>query len=191
MTKRREVKGKPGAPSTWSAEDNHTLRYMAARGFSGSQIAATLRRTRSAVLGRASRMGVQLFSDLAGRGLEFVPAEKEPKRRQRAHRPRPVSVAKRPEPALARYVPEPAPVAIVPVAAPEPVLAGEPVTLDQLTRRSCRYIAGDPLNGGAMFCGADRQAGSAYCAAHHRLCYVPAPRIKETRLRPGMARAGA
>jgi GcrA cell cycle regulator len=191
MTKRKEVKGKPGPPSNWTDERNETLRRMAGQGYSGSQIATELHCTRSAIMGRAARMGVKLISNAGSVGRVFAPGGKEPKRRERTLRARPVSVAKRPEPALARYVPEPAPVAIVPAPVAEPVLAGEPVTLDQLTRQSCRYIAGDPLKDAAPFCGAPRRAGSAYCAAHHALCYVAPPGIKETRLRPGMARAGA
>lgn len=190
MTKRKEVKLKPGVPSSWAPEHNETLRHLAGLGYSASQIAAELGRTRNAVIGRASRMQVQLGIAKDGVTLRRVVTDK-PSRAKRIRHRQAISVAKRPEPALARYVPERAPVAIVPVAAPEPVLAGEPVTLDQLTRRSCRYIAGDPLKLAAPFCGAERRAGSAYCAAHHRLCYVPAPAIKETRLRPGMARAGA
>jgi len=60
----------------------------------------------------------------------------------------------------------------------QPVAPCDPVTIYQLERRSCRYIAGDPLKVEAPFCGADRKPGSSYCAPHHRLCYVPAPTIK-------------
>jgi GcrA cell cycle regulator len=181
MTKPKEIKGKPGAVSTWSEEDNETLRRMAAQRYSGSQIAAELGRTRSAVLGRANRLGIHLISNAGNVGRVFAPGGQEPKRRERTHRARPMVL--RPL--------QPVPLDIIPPPVPEPVPAGDPVTLDQLTRQSCRYIAGDPLKVEAPFCGAPRKAGSAYCSAHHALCYVPAPRIKETRLRPGMARAAA
>jgi len=183
MTKPKEIKGKPGAMSTWSEDDNETLRRMAAQRYSGSQIAAELGRTRNAVIGRANRIGIHLISNVGESDRVLTAGGVQPKRRERTHRARPKIL--RPF--------QPVPLDIIPPPVPElkPVPAGDPVTLDQLTRQSCRYIAGDPLKVAAPFCGAPRKAGSSYCAAHHRLCYVPAPRIKETRLRPGMARAGA
>jgi hypothetical protein len=45
------------------------------------------------------------------------------------------------------------------------------VTFDDLTPQSCRWIDGDPLDGGT-FCGARRRdAKTAYCAAHHKRAY--------------------
>jgi GcrA cell cycle regulator len=173
MTKPKEIKLKGGAVSTWSEEDNETLRRMAAQRFSGSQIAAELGRTRNSVIGRAARMGVQLLGMAHFSGRVLTAGGVQPARRERTHRARPMVL--RPL--------QPVPLDIIPPPVPEPVPAGDPVTLDQLTRQSCRYIAGDPLKDAAPFCGAARKAGSAYCAAHHALCYVPAPRIKETRLR--------
>jgi GcrA cell cycle regulator len=182
MTKRKEVKLKPGVPSSWLPEHNEALRHLAGLGYSASQIATVLGRTRNAVIGRASRMQVQLGIAKDGVSVRRVITDK-PSRAKRIRHRQAISVAKRPEPALARYVPERVAVAIVPAPVAEPVLAGEPVTLDQLTRHSCRFIAGDPLKVAAPFCGAQRKAGSAYCAAHHALCYVAPPGIKETRLR--------
>jgi hypothetical protein len=53
----------------------------------------------------------------------------------------------------------------------EPLFAGIP--FEELTPQTCRYPQGD---GPFMFCGQPKQEGSAYCAHHHRVCYLPLSR---------------
>lgn len=50
-------------------------------------------------------------------------------------------------------------------------------------RHCCRYIHGDPKDG-AGYCGARRQEGSSFCAAHHALCW----RIPPKKERPSINR---
>lgn len=47
----------------------------------------------------------------------------------------------------------------------------------------CAYIVGaaDRAAGGGIFCGASRQAGSAYCEVHHASCYLPVGSAAERR----------
>lgn len=37
----------------------------------------------------------------------------------------------------------------------------------------CRYPIGHPNKPGFRFCDAKAKTGSAYCAQHHRICYIP------------------
>jgi hypothetical protein len=40
----------------------------------------------------------------------------------------------------------------------------------------CRWIENEPQGRHTVFCDARRKAGSSYCPAHHRICWVKAPR---------------
>jgi hypothetical protein len=144
--------------SAWAdTDDDATLRRMADEGFTASQIAAAVGRSRSAVCGRAHRLKIQLGLSNAGA--------------RHGDRPAKVTKPKRPAPPSRRHASTPQPVPIVPARAP--ALVAGPVDLERLAPRACRYIAGDPRLGGAMFCGALQAPGSAYCPPHRRLCYVP------------------
>lgn len=159
--------------SPWPSSDDDTLRRMAADGATALQAAAALGRSRNAVLGRAFRINVQF--GLSTRSVGH---------RQPAAR---INKYKHPTPALVRDVARSEPAPFVPVAMPEPALIAGPVGLEQLAPRHCRYIAGDPGEGGAIYCGERRAPGSPYCAAHHALCYVaraPGRSVVQSRFAP-------
>lgn len=73
----------------------------------------------------------------------------------------------------------------------------KPATLKKGARRAapvsyaatCQWIEGDPVqlvrSGAQIFCGCRSQPGSSYCAAHHKICYVP-PAPPTIRLRPAL-----
>lgn len=56
-----------------------------------------------------------------------------------------------------------------------------------LAADACRYITGDPRAGAALYCGHPRAPGSAFCKAHHKICYRPPASISA----PGETTAGA
>jgi len=39
-----------------------------------------------------------------------------------------------------------------------------------LDMNTCRFIAGDPSDDTAIYCGADKVRGKSYCAAHSKKC---------------------
>jgi hypothetical protein len=84
----------------WSEEENDFLRRLAAARHSGAEISAQLeeifgsKRSRSAVLGRAMRLGVSINSDLASRGVAKkakAPAGKTASQARHMHAPAPAA----------------------------------------------------------------------------------------------------
>ena len=123
------------------------------KGLTGSQIGEKLGTTRSAILGLINRL----------RAAGYV--------EYRAKKPRP----KKDAPPKPRKVPEKkldqfellisAPVV---VPAPEP---SKPLTIMELTRRSCRYILNDGKPSSFLYCGKTTERGS-YCQDHHKICFT-------------------
>lgn len=44
---------------------------------------------------------------------------------------------------------------------------------EAIDKKTCLYIAGDPRNGSAVYCGNERKAGKPYCEEHCAVCYKP------------------
>ena len=61
------------------------------------------------------------------------------------------------------------------VSPDEPSLT--PTTLADLTKNVCHFPIGHVGQEGFHFCGAETQS-QPYCAAHHKLCYLPPPKRK-------------
>lgn len=51
-----------------------------------------------------------------------------------------------------------------------PAYSGNPVKLDKLTPKSCRFIVNDGNPKDFLFCGKEK-VGRSYCAEHESLCY--------------------
>lgn len=123
------------------------------KGLTGSQIGEKIGTTRSAILGLINRL----------RAAGYV--------EYRAKNPRP----KKDTPPKPRKAPEKkldqfellisAPV-VIPV--PEP---SKPLTIMELTRRSCRYILNDGKPSSFLYCGKTTERGS-YCRDHHKICFT-------------------
>lgn len=71
--------------------------------------------------------------------------------------------------------PPPLPVSTRSIDQPILVAQTEPpegvLTVFNISPSQCRFICDD-----GYFCGAEKRAGSAYCAEHHDICYVPPKR---------------
>lgn len=128
---------------SWTKPRVDKLEQLWSDGFSASQIAPELdaRLSRNAVIGKLHRLG------LSGRGLPTQP--QPPRRRTYAKRAlRPVD-------------------APVKIENPINVVAlSKGYRIDELTARTCKWMAGDPKQGGT-YCGHDTQPGSPYCGYHH------------------------
>lgn len=140
----------------WTAEVIQTLNELLPQGKSASDIAAVLTQafgepvTRNMVKGKVHR--------LHGNGALSSPkAKTEPK-------PKPKTARKEIK-AMAKVV-----------ATPVAVDAGEGrnLTLTQLTRSSCRWPSGDPVDDTLRFCGEYAVPGRSYCPHHFLLAYRPA-----------------
>ncbi len=132
----------------WSAEAEAILRAAIADRLSSARArdrlkAAGVIKSRSAVIGKARRMGLS-FAD-----GKCLPAPPEAQRLASRHESRRRGTAPPPRrgPASGR---------------------GSPVSLAALGPRQCRWPIGDPGREGFGFCGRRQVRGSSYCATHRR-----------------------
>lgn len=138
----------------WTAAKIEILRREWAAGMSGPLIAERLGISRSAVIGKAKRLGL---------------ARRRPGRPRNAAKPakpkpqplRPVLACSQPRVRKRR---RPA------GALPNTVLGINP-GFQAPAPRTCQWIEGEPRD--REFCGEPARAGSSYCEAHHRRCWLP------------------
>jgi GcrA cell cycle regulator len=154
----------------WEPEQCNALREYFARGMSFLQIAKAINakfkttHSRSAVIGRARRMG------LAGRARPGDRPKHWP-----ARPPKAKAKAPRPKKPRTRHVPEPSqPVPVLKRAGPARLrcveIAPRHLLLVELEAGDCRYPYGGDEDGEAItFCGHPRREGSSYCAPHFHL----------------------
>lgn len=147
---------RPTLPKTlsWSEDEDRLIRIGRQQSLTTSQIAQSLPgRTRNAILGRANRLG--LCADNAIARQRRAAEAKARGVEKRARRPR-------------MFPAKPKPVKVVPM----PVDAPESLQLlcEELKPNSCRYIAGDPKDGGT-YCG-HQITRKSLCAYHYRICWV-------------------
>lgn len=170
--------------AAWTEGMDDILRREAKAGASASQIAAQIGGvTRSAVIGRAHRLEVQIGISRVRRPRDpSAPAPAPKPKPQRPHHPGRIAIAPSPLP--------PAPVArpVLPVTvtrraagskirryrAPEACPVG--VGLAALTGKTCRaplWADHGPAEGERLFCGDAVLPGSPYCPGHHARFRVP------------------
>ena len=151
-------------PTDWAPEHSGALRELFGLHLSFARIAAAINRkfstayTRSAVLGRAKRMGL-VANDRSGSSPCVQP---------RLDRPGEVHLV---EPMSPRF-----PWRLPPFSGTKPVelrcVGIDPLHLSliELERRNCRYPYGGDEEGEAItFCGHPRRPGSSYCTPHFHL----------------------
>ncbi|WP_375791213.1 GcrA family cell cycle regulator [Bradyrhizobium sp. vgs-9] len=132
--------------STWDDTAEQTLRRWVAEGASSSVIAEAMRRTRSAVSGKISRLKLKRPE---GRSPMRKVSTKQPPKAE-------ASVVLAPKPARK--------------LAPIEAVNGKPVPFLQAKRFHCRAVLDERGEDGlAMFCGAKMRPGSSWCPKHHRL----------------------
>jgi GcrA cell cycle regulator len=146
---------------SWTSERVDILKQLWANGQSASAIAAKLGEvTRNAVIGKVHRLG------LAGR----VTKGRRPRSQRRS------LAARRPHTIRARTHANPLQgksrtrrPAILPALAPAPERL---VTVENLTRSTCRWPEGDPREADFHFCGRPKmKTQGAYCGHHAAIAY--------------------
>jgi GcrA cell cycle regulator len=154
----------------WTEEAVEVLKELALEGRSASVIAAALgSASRSAVIGKANRIGIKLNGGRggyharrdAGGYLESairVPVP-PPARARRAKLPSALSVARESTAAWSFAEAE----------------VGEMrrVGFEEIHELVCRWPLGDPMSGDFAYCGLTSANGRSYCAGHCRLAYQP------------------
>jgi GcrA cell cycle regulator len=140
----------------WTDEAVEVLKRLAQEGRSASAIASALgSASRSAVIGKASRIGVRLNGDgrvagpdAAGRAQptpRLRPGERTPQRKS----------------AFARF-------------ADAEVGVMRRLKFADIRASACRWPLGEPGSGDFAYCGLGAAAGLPYCPGHCRMAYRPA-----------------
>ncbi|MGP1276019.1 MAG: GcrA family cell cycle regulator [Caulobacterales bacterium] len=174
-----EPNPKPSFRIAWNDEREAIAKQMWSDGHTAGYIAQYLRGvTRNAVTAKLDRMG--LIG--AGRKLPSVP----PRKSIAASEARDPSgqVKGRPRKAQPFRVMDARPPArpVRAIELPAEPRACAPYRLEDRPKGGCSYPVNDPPRGGVhLFCGTSVKPGSVYCADHHALCRVPAPKRGEAR----------
>ncbi len=153
----------------WTEEAIEVLKTLALQGRSARAIAEALGApSRSAVIGKANRVGIKLNGGSPA-GADRPRAASVPRDRAVCERgPRAVSSRRAAVPALPR---EP--------RRPQWVFAEAEVGdmlrlgLEEIAEANCRWPLGDPLSEDFAYCGLPPARGRSYCAGHCRLAYQP------------------
>lgn len=165
----------------WTEENTETLRAMWGGGHSGSEIGNRLGITRSAVIGKAHRLG------LAGGGE--APARRSARishQMRELARKNPKPKRKKTEPTGRRAIVE----SLLKSAVLDPLPTGPDLVptvfrLVDLEAHHCRWIPGEVSEG---YCGRNRVEGISYCEYHARRAYecrkghLPRPEFVPKRL---------
>jgi len=184
-------------PSAWTASAIATLRALWAKGASAGAIAAELRISRNAVIGKARRLKLEardspILSAPLPKTIEAKEARAAEKwqraERAKAADPAPQQKAATPDrsalpakpaaPLISGPDPAPVPAPSAPPAPPAPPapLARQSRPLDDLDeRRGCRWPEGDPGAPGFRFCCAPTALGRSYCGEHHAVAWHRKP----------------
>lgn len=147
----------------WTEERVEELRRLAAERFSAQQISEALGEvSRSAVLGKAHRLGIELQG-----GTAMVEKAARPK-------PAPATPAPIAKTATPKAAPVPKPIPLEPEPEPSEPPPADAVTLLNLRAFMCRWPLGDPRSESFRYCGARTSDVSPYCPYHRRIAYEPA-----------------
>jgi GcrA cell cycle regulator len=158
----------------WTAEAIENLKRLALEGRSASVIAAALgAASRSAVIGKANRIGIKLNGD----GRASLPGG-TPTGAYRA----PLAAILKPVPSMQTSAPA--------LSRDSRVKPGEErkaawtlaeaevgemrrVRFEEIREFACRWPLGDPRSGDFAYCGLKPAKGHSYCAGHCRMAYRP------------------
>lgn len=153
----------------WNEANVETLRKLCAEGLAFSRIAERLGTTRSAVIGKASRMRI-------GKS-PAVPSRQKPVTKFGKQILTPPHVRKlRDFEAKMKAAPKQEPKQQVVEGAPAPLM----LDLLDLTEASCRWpVSSEPPH---KFCGHEKVSGSSYCSFHSALAYAGCPPASRAKL---------
>lgn len=169
-----------GPLHVWAKEHDDAIRRMAGEGMAASAIAQALfdqfgfTVTRSAVIGRASRIGAEFVS---ARAVKARQARLLPRVRmaravlEKALKPARVAkpVKQPPAPEKVEDRPPEPEIAIPEAKGFAPLPGVEPVSFMDLTREHCRWPVSGLHGPVTHFCGAPRKDGLSYCQSHAAL----------------------
>jgi len=164
--------------TAWTAEALEVLRKLALEGRSASVIAAALGATsRSAVIGKANRVGIKLNGR---KGSAPIAKQAGPGRSRLAAIPHPRVVSRERTliPAVFREREREAEWIFAEAQVGEMRRVGFP----EIRAFECRWPLGDPTQEDFAYCGLEAAKGRSYCAGHCRIAYrSPKARAKEGR----------
>ena len=149
----------------WTAEATEVLKRLALEGRSASAIAAALgAASRSAVIGKANRIGIRLNGDGRASALDGAPARMN---RMQLALPQPEPAPGRPS-ALRRE-----PKRKEWSFAEDEVEEMRRVRFEEIREYVCRWPLGDPMSNDFAYCGLMTAKGHSYCDGHCRMAYQP------------------
>jgi GcrA cell cycle regulator len=161
----------------WTEEAIEVLKELALEGRSASVIAAALgAASRSAVIGKANRIGIKLNGGRGGYGA----------RRDAGGYASSAIGGYGPPPACSRRVKLRPALSVVPARkaswsfAEAEVGEMRRVGFEEIHEFACRWPLGDPMSGDFAYCGLKSANGRSYCAGHCRMAYQP-PRARAKR----------
>lgn len=156
----------PKATELWTSEAEQLIIDLWDKNYSGYQIAVALKTTRSAILGKISRM--------RRRGITFKRAYDPTRSKKNAKTlpsPKlpPIKVNNQ---VLKMVKPEPPPKPVVVIEEPVPKYTGKPISVMELTLNTCKYSVSGVYPKDFLFCGGPVHKRS-FCKEHYGLCYTP------------------
>ena len=159
----------PKATELWTSEAEQLIIDLWDKNYSGYQIAVALKTTRSAILGKISRMrrrGVTFQRSYdpnrSKKNAKTLPSPKLP----------PIKVNNQ---VLKMVKPEPPPKPVVVIEDPVPKYTGKPISVMELTLATCKYSVSGNRAADYLFCGGPTSKRS-FCKEHFNLCYTPIKR---------------
>lgn len=156
----------PKISELWTEEGERLIIELWDKGFSGYQIAVALKTTRSAILGKISRM--------RRKGMTFQRSYDPSRVKGKVKQPTPVNLPHvvATVQALKIKKPEPEPKPIVVIIPEPPPYSGKPLTILEGTNDTCKYSVSGTRASNYLFCGGPVHKRSL-CKEHYSLCYVP------------------
>jgi hypothetical protein len=163
----------PKITELWTTEAEQLIIDLWDKNYTGYQIAVALKTTRSAILGKISRM--------RRRGITFKRAYDPTRSKKNAKtlpstKLPPIKVNNQ---VLKMVKPEPAPKPVVVIKEPVPKYTGKPISVMELTPNTCKYSVSGNRASDYMFCGGPIHKRS-FCKEHYGLCYTPHKRELKT-----------
>jgi GcrA cell cycle regulator len=138
----------------WDEKNIGTLTKLWADGVPTAEIAAKLRVTSSAVIGKANRLGLPQHSAARVKGNGIVRQKLEPKTERRLP-----------------WMPLPESTELPPMPDGSGMPAAQRRTLLQLNSGACKWPFGEPASPDFFFCGGVAVEGKSYCAGHCAIAY--------------------
>jgi GcrA cell cycle regulator len=137
--------------TTWTPAEIETITQMWLAGKSASVIGYELHKTRSAIIGKIHRLGVQRTEDVEKKVRGVPRKRKQPKLKPIKIDPKLIADAK--------WVHE------------DDATRSTRCSIYELTHEMCRFPIGDPAEESFAFCGAARIGTLSYCGFHANRCY--------------------